>query len=272
MNPEEKLHRDIWDALDELKQESLITPQDEWTLLERNTTNRERAIKALVNFNAIKIVKSKYPSVFSAIRAMQTIQGIEETPIGYYLEILEPKFTEVLNFYYDKIGKNVDSNHIDPKDIEILTEKLKEWQNINTKNISTDKNNSTNNKNLETKKIEKLAIVEPKKSSPLIQTIINDRYNDPISFDKNKATGAFLLKFSNSIKSENKQKAEPLRTNDYKSSIDFLNSDQNLFVKKLKVAKTKIFASRSGYVDPTIEIEAISQKAYKQRINQHKNP
>lgn len=123
MRPEEKLHRAIWSALDEASQEKLATPDNEWVLIGCYSPERKRAVQALVKAGAIKVVNRKLRSMLSALRALQEMQGVEEEVVGYYIDTIEPRYTEVLDFYYDNIGKRDEG--LIKTDVEKVTSQAK---------------------------------------------------------------------------------------------------------------------------------------------------
>lgn len=254
MRPEEKLHRAIWGALDEIAQEKLATPDNEWVLVNCHTPERKRAIQTLVKSGAIKIVNRKLRSVFSALRALQEMQGVEEEVIGYYIDTIEPRYTEVLDFYYDNVGKRDEG--LIKSDVAKVTDQLKLWQGSKIEQAPATKLAAPTNKTPE-KKIEKLTIVEKSEHANTIKVIINDDYQKPLHFDTHKPTGGFLLKLA--------EGQAALSYSEHKQSFDYLNSAESQLVTKTGCAQTKILASEAGYIAPIIELETITEKQFKQR-------
>ncbi|RJQ35152.1 hypothetical protein C4568_01530 [Candidatus Parcubacteria bacterium] len=254
MRPEEKLHRAIWSAIDEIAQEKLATPDDEWVLIGCHSTERKRAVQALVKSGAIKIVNSKYRSLFSALRVLQEMQGGEEEVIGYYIDTIEPRYTEMLDFYYDNIGKR--DEDLIKGDVAKVTDQLKTWQGSKPAPALPEKNTSPAGKTPE-KKIEKLTVVEKPKHTSTFKVVVNDNYNMSLPFDANKNTGGLLLKLA--------EKKEPIPYSEHKQPFDHLNSPDSQLVTKTGCVRTKILASEAGQITPIVEIEMITEKQFKQR-------
>lgn len=261
MRPEEKLHRAVWDALDEITQQKLATPEDEWVLVGCRTPERKRAIEALKHCGAIKIVRPRNPSPPFGIVRFYEIQGADVEPIGYYVDVVEPRFTETLDTYYEAIGKH-GTRTLETGAIAQLTAKLKEWRNehpavLPSAKPSTSPSNGTEKP--KDKKIEKLTFILPEKGTPnKLTVIVNDDYKKPCHFDTNKPSGALLLK----IAQENR---ETIPYSENKEPFDYLNSDKNQLITTTGCVRTKILQSEAGYVEPTVAIERIKEKAFKQR-------
>ncbi|MFI5260464.1 MAG: hypothetical protein ACHQU0_01545 [Candidatus Paceibacteria bacterium] len=254
MRPEEKLHRAIWSALDEIAQEKLATLDDEWVLITCHSSERKRAVQALTKCGAIKIVNRKLRSVFSALRVLQEMQGVEEEVIGYYIDIIEPRYTGVLDFYYDNIGKLAEGLSKDA--VSKVTTQLKEWQGNKPKPASPEKTMNLAEEAQE-RKIEKLTIVEKPKHTNTLKVVVNDDYKKPLPFDSNKNTGGLLLKLA--------ERREPITYSEHKQPFDHLNSAESQLVTKTGCARTKILASEAGYIVPIVEVEVITEKQFKQR-------
>lgn len=254
MRPEEKLHRAIWSTLDEITQEKLATPDDEWVLVSCHSPERKRAIQALGKCGAIKVVKSKFRPLTMTLRMLQDVQGIEEEVVGYFVDIIEPRYTELLDFYYDNIGKSEGS--LLKSDVTRVTNQLKLWQGSKPNPVQPEKITNSRTETPE-KKIEKLTIVEKPKHEPKLTVVVNDDYLKPLHFDTNKPTGGFLLKLE--------EERAGLSYAEHKPSFDYLNSAESQLVTKTGCTKTKILTSEAGYITPTIDIEKITERAFRQR-------
>lgn len=253
MRPEEKLHRAIWSALDEIEQEKLATPDDEWVLIGATTPDRKRAVRTLEKCGAIKVVKNRMRPYY-ALRMIQEMQGIEEEPIGYYIDTIEPRYAEVIDFYYDNIGKRNEGMNKD--DAAKVTSQLKEWQGSKPKPaLPAQPLNST--EAITEKKIEKLTVVEKPENTHSFKVVVNDDYQTPLSFDSTKNSGGLLLKLA---KGEG-----PITTSEHKQPFDHLNSADSQLLTKTGCARTKILTSEAGYIEPTIVIDMITEKQFKQR-------
>jgi hypothetical protein len=257
MRPEEKLHRAIWNTLDELKQQSLVTPKDEWTLIGCETDEKKRAAQALKNSGAIKIVGSKSKPMPLGFEAIQRLQGIEEEPIGYYVGLIEPRFTEVLNLYYTSLGET--SSYVSAEVVEKLTTKLNEWQgNIIKPELSSAQVVKAEDKPPK-QKIEKLTLIEPASSSSTIKVIVNEDYRECFPFDTKKTTGRLLLTLVESNE-------EPISHAENKDGFDYLNGNKSRLVAKTKWLPTKILESQAGHIEPIVKIEHITEAVYKNRL------
>lgn len=254
MRPEEKLHRAIWSAIDEIAQEKLATPDDEWVLVNCFSSERKRAIQTLVKSGSIKIVNRKLRSMLSAIRVLQEMQGVEEEVIGYYIDTIEPRYTEMLDFYYDNIGKRGEG--LIKSDIAKVTDQLRVWQGSQPTPVLPQKTAHPTGKTVE-KKIEKLSVVEKPKHTSTFKVVVNDNYDKPLPFDANKNTGGLLLKLA--------EKNEPIPYSEHKQPFDHLNSAESQLVTKTGCVRTKILASEAGQITPIVEIETITEKQFKQR-------
>ena len=254
--PEEKLHRAIWNTLDELKQQSLVTPKDEWTLIGCETDEKKRAAQALKNSGAMKIVGSKSKPEPLGFEAIRRLQGIEDEPIGYYVDIVEPRFSEVVDLYYKPFGEN--EGHVSADEIEKLTAKLREWQGREIAvETSTPKKKEQIQNPPPKRKIEKLTFVPPS-HGPKLRVIVNDDYQNTLHFDIKKPTGGLLLKLI-------EKGQEPPNHADNKESFDYLNSDKSQLITKTNCLQTKILHSEVGYIEWTIEVETITEATYKSR-------
>ena len=253
MRPEEKLHRAIWSALDEIGQEKLATPDDEWVLVSATTPDRKRAVRTLEKCGVIKVVKNRMRP-YHALRAFQEMQGIEEEPIGYYIAIIEPRYTEVLDFYYDNIGRR--DGVMGKDDVAKVTDQLKEWQGSKPKPTLPAQALKPAERTPE-KKIEKVTIVEKAKNAHSFKVLVNDDYQTPLPFDSTKNTGGLLLKLA--------ERKGPITYAEHKQPFDYLNSTDSQLLTKTGCARTKILTSEAGYIEPTIEIEMITEKLFKQR-------
>jgi hypothetical protein len=97
----------IW-TLKEIKKEFLATPVDAYVRFEYQRSegapsveDQRRAIYFLKNEKAVKIDRKIYPFSFMLDMAAE-MQGIK--PIGYYLEIQQPKFDEIFLTHFDGKG------------------------------------------------------------------------------------------------------------------------------------------------------------------------
>ena len=256
MRPEEKLHRAIWNALDDLKQQSLVTPKDERPLIGCETDEKMRVVQALKNSGALRIVGSRTKPMPYGFRALQELQGIEEEPIGYYVDLIEPRFSEVVELYYKPFGEN--QSHVPVDTIEKLTATLREWQGRDVAIETSTPKEKEQIKNLPQKrKIEKLTFVPPN-HGPKLKVIVNDDYQNTLHFDIKKPTGGLLLKLI-------ERGQEPPTHADNKESFDYLNSDKSQLVTKTNCLQTKILHSQVGYIEWTIDVESIAEATYKTR-------
>jgi hypothetical protein len=253
MRPEERLHRAIWNALDEIVQEKLATPENEWVLINNNSTERELAIRALTKCGAIRIVKPRMRPYYM-LRALQEMQGVEEEPIGYYIATVEPLYTQVVDFYFASVGKKGDTLGDDA--VAQITTQLKAWQGSKPAQTPPADPALPANKT-EEKKIEKLTVVEKAKNAFKLTIFVNDNYQNPLYFDPSKPTGSFLLRLAN--------EERPLLLSEHKQPFDYLNSAGSQLVTKTGCVQTKILDSDAGYIEPTITVEKIAEKALKQR-------
>ncbi len=261
MRPEEKLHRAIWEALDELTQEKLATPKDEWVLIGSRTPERKRAIEALKNIAAIKIVRPRKPTPPFGLTALYEIQGGDIEPIGYYVDTIEPRFAETLEAYYEAIGKRPEQT-LGKEAIEKLTEKLKEWRNEPREVVAvvnpTGGATRTQGQKPPERKIEKLTFVQPENGAAnKLTVVVNDDYQNPCHFDTKKPTGALLMKIM--------QGDETVPYAENKEPFDYLNGEKNQLIKKTGCVRTKMLTSEAGYITATVEIEQIREKAFMQR-------
>ncbi len=254
MRPEEKLHRAIWGALDEIAQEKLATPDDEWVLVSSRSSEQKRAVQALAKAGVIKIVNNKLRSPFSAIRALQEMQGIEAEIIGYYIDTVEPRYTEALDFYYDNIGKR--NEGVSKDDVAKVTSQLKEWQGSKPK-PALPAQTLKPTESIPEKKIEKLTIVEKAPNAHSFKVLVNYDYQTPLPFDSTKNRGGLLLKLA--------ERKGPIMYAEHKQPFDHLNSADSQLLTKTGCVRTKILTSEAGYIEPTIEIEMITEKQFKQR-------
>jgi hypothetical protein len=257
MRPEEKLHRAIWSALDVLKQESLVTPKNESVQIDCNTDESKRAVQALKNSGAIKIINPKTKPFPLDIGFIMQIQGVEPEVIGYYVGLVEPRFTEVLNLYYETFGKN--TSYVSKETIDRLTEKL-EGQTGNTIKLETHslQEISLTIKKPPQRKIEKLTLVRPS-SGPTLKVIVNDDYKNILHFAINKSTGNLLSK----LIEENR---EPINYADHSKSFSYLNKGRNQLITKTNCLPTKILESKAGYIKSVVEIESITEVMLKNRL------
>lgn len=97
----------IW-TLKEIKKEFLATPDDEYVHFDYQhvegappVEDQRRAVYFLKKEHALNIHRKLYP-LGSMLDMVAEMQGIK--PIGYYLEILQPKFDEVFSKYFDGKG------------------------------------------------------------------------------------------------------------------------------------------------------------------------
>lgn len=97
VNPEEQLHKTVWEILGEIKQEQFATPNDEWIVIDTNSGVRERAVRVLAKVGAIKALE--YQSLFAPLQAFQKFNGIHTKPNAYKVEPKLPRFEEVYEIY-----------------------------------------------------------------------------------------------------------------------------------------------------------------------------
>ena len=253
MRPEEKIHREIWSALDEITQEKLATPTDEWVLIGNLTKERKRAIRALTKCGAVRIVNTRYRPGHT-LRILQEIQGIEEEPVGYYIDTIEPRFTEATDFYFVNVGKP--NGPLADHSVAEVTAKLRGWQGSMPVQL-TPPTPTKAQVILPEKKIEKLTIIQKSERARTFKVIVNDDYTKPMPFDITKNTGGLLLKLA--------EKGDPISYSDHKPSFDYLNSADSQLITKSGCARTKILVSEAGYITPIVEIETITEKQFTQR-------
>ncbi len=259
MRPEEKLHRAIWDALDDLAQQKLAVPSDEWILIDCRTPERKRAIAALKSCGAIKVIKTRKPSPPFGMTVLYEMQNPDVEPIGYYVDTIEPRFTEVVDAYYEVVGRH---STISPSR-DVLTklgEKLKGWRNelpVTVTPASPVLPAVEQHQKKPEQKIEKLTFVQPEKNESKLTIIVNDDYQHSCHFDAKKPSGALLTKIM--------QGEQSIPYADYKDPFDYLNGEKNQLVTKTGCIKTKMLTSEVGYITPTVEIEVIREKAFTQR-------
>lgn len=105
--------------------------------------------------------------------------------------------------------------------------------------------------------IDKITIVKAK-SGNRFKIIINDDYHQrPLDGDMAKPSWNLLFKVAD---------GDLIEEQEYKSSFDFFNSNEKCrLYTQTGYPKTKILKRESGYIRPVIEMEIITEKAYKQR-------
>ncbi len=100
MSAIEELHKTVWEVLVEIKQEALVTPDDEWILISTHTDELWRAVRYLVKLGAIKATEhSPLLRGASAIKLVQEMNGRIYKPNAYRIEILQPRFNDIYNVY-----------------------------------------------------------------------------------------------------------------------------------------------------------------------------
>jgi len=105
LTPEEKFNQVVWWALQEIKKESLATPKEKCVYFEPQSSDnlnlsiidQRRALKLLEKEGTINIQNEKYPLGIMGVGA----ELYNWKPIGYFLNILQPKFDEI----YEKFRK-----------------------------------------------------------------------------------------------------------------------------------------------------------------------
>ncbi len=113
LNIEEKFNKVIWWVLQEIKKETLATPEDKYIYFEPQSddnlnlpiTDQRRALKLLEKEKAIIIKKDKYTL---GMREFAELSNWK--PIGYFLDILQPKFDKL----YDKFKELNDLEYSKP--------------------------------------------------------------------------------------------------------------------------------------------------------------
>ena len=139
LTPEEKFNQTIWWVLKEIKKEGLATRKDHYICFEFQSSqgsnsnsvpskeDQKRAIRLLENKGIIKIKKNKYASPFT-IDIIAQIDNIK--PIGYLLEILQPKFDEVYK-KFRKLTEKYQPQYSQPKELftnEVIPDRTAEIQ------------------------------------------------------------------------------------------------------------------------------------------------
>lgn len=100
MSAIEELHKTVWEVLVEIKQEALVTPDDEWILISTHTDELWRAVRYLAKLGAIKATEhSPLLRGASAIKLVQEMNGRIYKPNAYRIEILQPRFNDIYNIY-----------------------------------------------------------------------------------------------------------------------------------------------------------------------------
>ncbi len=155
MTPEEKFNQEVWWVLQEIKKEGLATRKDCYVCFEFQSPqsdnnkfippreDQRRAIKLLENEGAIRIEKNKYSSPVSEYVHITDLLAAKTNnikPIGYFLEILQPKFNEIyekfrkLNEKYQPQHAQIEkifTNEVIPEhtaEIEKQMQKTQKWQ------------------------------------------------------------------------------------------------------------------------------------------------
>ena len=139
LTPEEKFNQTIWWVLKEIKKEGLATRKDHYICFEFQSSqgsnsnsvpskeDQKRAIRLLESKGIIKIKKNKYASPFT-IDIIAQIDNIK--PIGYLLEILQPKFDEVYK-KFRKLTEKYQPQYSQPKELftnEVIPDRTAEIQ------------------------------------------------------------------------------------------------------------------------------------------------
>lgn len=109
VSAEEKLHKTVADILDDIKQESLVTPDDYWVIIPTESNERWRAIRYLAKLGAVKAME--HTPLASPIKLIQEINGRVYKPNAYKVEMLQPKFDEIYKQYH-------------PEEEKLITDKL----------------------------------------------------------------------------------------------------------------------------------------------------
>lgn len=109
--------------------------------------------------------------------------------------------------------------------------------------------------------IDKIIIVKPKNGNRF-KIIINDDYHQrPLDGDRAKPSWNLLFRVAD---------GDLIEEQEYKSSFDFFNSNEKCrLYTQTGYPKTKILKRESGYIKPAVEMEIITEKAYKQRCKKN---
>lgn len=116
LDPNESFNEIVLTVLDELKKESIATPDDERVFYSCTSSERlpsvidqRRALQFLQKEKAIEIIKEKFPLNMMSI----TADFIDIKPSGYYIDILQPNFDKMLEsirngspmLYFEKMDR-----------------------------------------------------------------------------------------------------------------------------------------------------------------------
>lgn len=119
-SPEEQLNKTVSDILVEIKQEALVTPDDEYILISTHTDERWRAIRYLVKLGAIKATEYSPVGAVSTIKVIQQINGRVYKPNAYTVEIIQPKFNKIYKKYQNPQREPKKKNSLPSKKVGSL--------------------------------------------------------------------------------------------------------------------------------------------------------
>lgn len=100
---EEKLKRDVWWVLQEIKKEYMVTPDNQHTEFAPTKNeaisdeDQRRALRFLVKEKVIEIVRDNFPMNMGIAG-----RSLGMKPMSYYLRILQPIFNETFKSYENK--------------------------------------------------------------------------------------------------------------------------------------------------------------------------
>lgn len=128
ISSKDRLYKVVWDIIQEIKEEGLIVPDDEWILIDTPNDERRRALRYLDRLGAVKALE--YGLLGPSSKVIRQINGEIHKVNVYKVDILRLKFDKI----YEKFRKeNETKDTIRSKEIIKGKSLLKKGENITEK-------------------------------------------------------------------------------------------------------------------------------------------
>jgi len=111
ISSKDRLYKVVWDIIQEIKEEGLIVPDDEWILINTPNDERRRALRYLDRLGTVKALE--YGLLGPSSKVIRQINGEIHKVNVYKVDILRLKFDKI----YEKFQKENDvKNTVRTKD------------------------------------------------------------------------------------------------------------------------------------------------------------